>query len=264
MKKILIAITLLGLSFSNLSHADTLEGALTELSNISSTMSPAEIKEKIDRFIARAPKGTDIANILTSKGLSNYIPTTGNSGTCTGNPHNCNSGSGITASDLKTSQDEQDKKQLAKDQSQDAVIDTKADKTDLNKETAERKVADAVLGGAIIGESIVRAAGDAALNNKINQNAENQSVKDKAQDAAINGKVDKTQYDKDKATQASTDKAQNTAIGNAQASANNAQNTANAALGVGLANTIGLGIEASVRANEDAKLQNQITSNKTN
>lgn len=139
---------------------------------------------------------------------------------------------------------------------------TKADKSDLNKETAERKASDAVLGGAIIGESIARAAGDAALNNKINQNAANQSTKDKAQDAAINGKVDKTQYDKDKAAQASTDKAQNTAINNAQSSANNAQNTANVALGVGVANTIGLGIEAATRANEDAKLQNQITSNK--
>ena len=145
MKKILIAVALLGLSFSNISYADTLEGALTELSAITSTMSPAEITEKINRFIERAPAGTDITKILTDKNLASYIPTTGNGNgngngnsgnnggsTCTGNPHNCNSGSGITEEQLKASQDEQDKKQLAKDQSQDTAIDSKADQTALN------------------------------------------------------------------------------------------------------------------------------------
>lgn len=103
---------------------------------------------------------------------------------------------------------------------------TKADKSDLANETAERKASDAVLGGAIIGESIARAAGDAALNNKINQNAANQLTKDKAQDAAINGKVDKTQYDKDKAAQASTDAKQNDHINAVQDAAQTANDRA--------------------------------------
>lgn len=116
--------------------------------------------------------------------------------------------------------------QKVTDDAQNAAISTKADKTALDKETTERKASDAVLGGAIIGESIARAAGDAALNNKINQNAANQLTKDKAQDAAINGKVDKTQYDKDKSAQASTDAKQNDHINAVQDAAQTANDRA--------------------------------------
>ncbi|EBS4516526.1 hypothetical protein DQT32_03760 [Salmonella enterica subsp. enterica serovar Braenderup] len=164
---------------------------------------------------------------------------------------------------------------------------------------------------AINKETDDRKAGDTALNNKIDQNKANQSVKDASQDAAINGKVDKSQYNQDKfaqgihdtlqdaaiigldvtkadksdlnketadrkaadsalngkidqavTNQAATDKAQNTAIGNAQSSANNAQNTANVALGVGIANSIGLAAESSQREAADAALNNKIDKNK--
>ena len=92
------------------------------------------------------------------------------------------------------------------------MISTKADKTALDKETADRKASDAVLGGAIVSEGVARAAGDAALNNKIDKNAANQSTKDASQDVAINGKVDKSQYNNDKIIQGIHDTLQDAAI----------------------------------------------------
>lgn len=79
----------------------------------------------------------------------------------------------------------------SKNAEQDSLISTKADKTALDKETADRKASDEVLGGAIASEGVARAAGDAALNTKIDSNKAAQKVTDDAQDAVINTKASK-------------------------------------------------------------------------
>lgn len=256
----------------------------------------------------------------------------GNSGgsTCTGNPHNCNSG--VTKDELDASQKAQDDKQVVVDKAQDDKLAdhdsrikdlednkptngkdgvdgqkgekgdtgatgaagkdgkdgadgkdgkdadmtlvnqntsdisdlkaTKADKADLNKEVNDRKSADKNLQNQINANNLHDVIQDAAIvglavtkADKADLNKE--SAERKAADVALNGKIDQAV-----SNQAIVDKAQNTAIGNAQTSANNAQNTANVALGVGIANSIGLAAESAQRSLADAALNNKIDKNK--
>ena len=139
---------------------------------------------------------------------------------------------------------------------------TKADNADLNKEVDDRKSADQNLQNQINANNLHDVIQDAAIvglavtkADKADLNKE--SAERKAADVALNGKIDQAV-----SNQAIVDKAQNTAIGNAQTSANNAQNTANVALGVGIANSIGLAAESAQRSLADAALNNKIDKNK--
>ncbi|HGM5489634.1 TPA: hypothetical protein ACKP1B_001231, partial [Serratia fonticola] len=73
-KKTLLASVITLTMISGMAHADSIAGAMTELEAITPNMSQAEINQKIERFIERAPKGTSIANVLLDFPLAHYVP----------------------------------------------------------------------------------------------------------------------------------------------------------------------------------------------
>lgn len=75
-KKTLLASVIALTVMSGMAHADSIAGALTELEAITPNMSQAEINQKIERFIERAPSGTNLEKVLTDFPLVHYIPGT--------------------------------------------------------------------------------------------------------------------------------------------------------------------------------------------
>ncbi|CAI2042902.1 YadA-like C-terminal region [Serratia fonticola] len=73
-KTLLASLTTLA-AISGIAHADSFAGALTELQTIQSGMSQEEINQKIQRFIERAPEGTNIKGVLEDLGLTYTSPT---------------------------------------------------------------------------------------------------------------------------------------------------------------------------------------------
>jgi hypothetical protein len=69
-QKTLLASLITLAALSGVTYADTLAGALTELQAIQSGMSKEEINQKIQRFIERAPEGTNIDGVLADLGLT--------------------------------------------------------------------------------------------------------------------------------------------------------------------------------------------------
>ncbi|MEX2950182.1 YadA-like family protein [Serratia fonticola] len=74
-QKTLLASLITLAAISGIAHADSLAGALTELQTIQSGMSQQEINQKIERFIERAPDGTNIKGVLADFGLTYTGPT---------------------------------------------------------------------------------------------------------------------------------------------------------------------------------------------
>ncbi|NTY87106.1 hypothetical protein FCH33_09965 [Serratia fonticola] len=74
-QKTLFASLITLAAISGIAHADSLAGALTELQTIQSGMSQQEINQKIQRFIERAPDGTNIKGVLADLGLTYTGPT---------------------------------------------------------------------------------------------------------------------------------------------------------------------------------------------
>jgi hypothetical protein len=74
-QKTLLASLITLAAISGIAHADSLAGALTELQTIQSGMSQQEINQKIQRFIERAPDGTNIKGVLADFGLTYTGPT---------------------------------------------------------------------------------------------------------------------------------------------------------------------------------------------
>ncbi|MDK2378066.1 hypothetical protein QJ163_23765, partial [Serratia fonticola] len=74
-QKTLLASFITLAAISGIAHADSLAGALTELQTIQSGMSQQEINQKIQRFIERAPDGTNIKGVLADFGLTYTSPT---------------------------------------------------------------------------------------------------------------------------------------------------------------------------------------------
>ncbi|CAM4301378.1 YadA-like family protein [Serratia silvae] len=75
-KKTLLASLITLATLSGMAHADSLDGAISELRAITAGMSQAEINQKIERFIERAPEGTSIENALSDFPLAHYVPET--------------------------------------------------------------------------------------------------------------------------------------------------------------------------------------------
>jgi hypothetical protein len=74
-QKTLLASLITLAAISGIAHADSFAGALTELQSIQSGMSQEEINQKIQRFIERAPEGTNIKGVLEDLGLTYTSPT---------------------------------------------------------------------------------------------------------------------------------------------------------------------------------------------
>lgn len=74
-QKTLLASLITLAAISGIAHADSFAGALTELQTIQSGMSQEEINQKIQRFIERAPEGTNIKGVLEDLGLTYTSPT---------------------------------------------------------------------------------------------------------------------------------------------------------------------------------------------
>ncbi|OCJ28196.1 YadA-like family protein [Serratia sp. 14-2641] len=74
-QKTLLASLITLAAISGIAHADSFAGALTELQSIHSGMSQEEINQKIQRFIERAPEGTNIKGVLEDLGLTYTSPT---------------------------------------------------------------------------------------------------------------------------------------------------------------------------------------------
>ncbi|UYE98870.1 adhesin [Xanthomonas phage XbC2] len=148
-------------------------------------------------------------------GNGNGNGNSGNNGgsTCTGNPHDCNSGSGITQDQLDASQKAQDDKQLAKDNSQDKAIAGKADQsalTDVSVKT-DHAFDIAVEGRATANNALSTVYGliPQVLDNgkkitdvdtKVDANKAEQANRDKGQDDHINAVQGAAQTANDRAT----------------------------------------------------------------
>lgn len=148
-------------------------------------------------------------------GNGNGNGNSGNNGgsTCTGNPHDCNSGSGITQEQLEASQKAQDDKQLVKDNSQDKAIESKADQSALNDVSVKTDHAFdiAVEGRATANNALSTVYGliPQVLDNgkkitdvdtKVDANKADQANRDKGQDDHINAVQGAAQTANERAT----------------------------------------------------------------
>lgn len=194
MKKILIAVALLGLSSNVLADA---KGELTSACSNYNSYKQNDSQGNWDGFVNNvnaavasnetATKAWQVANswktAIDNNQFDGYCESDGNNSwkpivpTTPTNPGGGTTG-GVTKDELDASQQEQDDKQAAVDNAQNTEIDKKADQTALDKEVKDRT------------------DGDTDLSNKIDKNKSDQVTKDGEQDQAItdldNNKVDKT------------------------------------------------------------------------
>ena len=179
---------------------------------------------------------------------------------------------------LQTNIDKNKADQEKTDAKQDQAIKGKVDKSTYAVDKAVQGIHDALQDGAIIGlevskadksdlnkETADRIKGDKALDDKINKAVSDQANTDTAQNAAIDSKVDKSTYAVDKAKQAFHDAAQDVAIvGLAVTKADKADLNKEVSARKDADNVLQTNIdsEAQTRATADIALKNNIEQNK--